>query len=252
VSYIDKLLNKYNGRKLTNELFIERSNKIHDFRYDYSLVNYINSKTKVKIICKTHGVFEQTPDNHTSKKHGCSMCYGNNKSTKHDFIIKAKKKHGDKYDYSLVDYVNNNTKVKIICPKHGEFNQKAANHTRGDNCPVCNTSKGELKIQKILEDNNIPYIRQHKFSDCKNIRKLSFDFYLPNYNICIEYDGIQHFKQTNWRNGILNLKKTQERDEIKNKYCSDNKIKLIRIKYNDNIDVITLINKKNNKKSCHI
>lgn len=99
----------------------------------------------------------------------------------------------------------------------------------------CMRSHGENKIASILDDLNIEYIREKMFKDCINPltkKKLRFDFYLPEYNCCIEYDGIQHYKVTGWQSKEL-LEKTQNRDNVKNKYCFDNGIKLIRIKYLD-------------------
>jgi len=86
------------------------------------------------------------------------------------------------------------TKIKIICKNHGEFTTTPNNHLRGSGCPSCGQSKGEDRIQKLLEENNIKFIKQHRFPDCKNIKPLSFDFYLLEYNTCIEFDGIQHFE----------------------------------------------------------
>lgn len=95
-------------------------------------------------------------------------------------------------------------------------------------------SKGERKISQILEHNNLSFEREYKFDDCINpLTKaiLRFDFYLPNYNLCIEYDGIQHFEETSWRHE--GLKDVQYRDSIKNNYCKEHNIKLIRIPYWD-------------------
>ena len=108
---------------LTKTIFIERSNKIHMNRYDYSLVNYVHSKTNVIIICKVHGEFKQSPSKHMLGQ-GCKYCNGGFKKTNDEFIIDAKKVHGDKYDYSIVKYTNNKTKVDIICPIHGGFKQR--------------------------------------------------------------------------------------------------------------------------------
>lgn len=101
----------------------------------------------------------------------------------------------------------------------------------------CSSSKGELKIKTILQNLNVPFIQQYKFSDCINPKtncKLLFDFYLPINNVCIEYDGQQHFYYLNsgW-NTKENFEKTQYRDNIKNQYCENHKIKLIRIPYWD-------------------
>ena len=125
---------------LTEEEFINRSNEIHGDKYDYSKVVYKNSKTKVTIICPVHGEFKQTPGMHLQGK-GCAKCSNNVKLTTSEFIKKAKKIYGDKYDYSNVVYKNSNTKVTIVCPVHGEFEQRASNHLLGVGCPSCGGNK---------------------------------------------------------------------------------------------------------------
>jgi len=120
-------------KKLTTIDFIEKSINIHGNKYDYSLVEYVGSKMKVKIICRIHGVFEQIPTHHLNGV-GCS---GNKKYTTEEFIKKATKIHNNRYDYSLVDYINTNTKVKIICKKHGIFEQTPKKHLKGQECPKC-------------------------------------------------------------------------------------------------------------------
>ena len=121
--------------KMTTEEFIARAKQVHGDKYDYSLVKYVNAHTKIKIICQVHGVFEQTPDGHL--KHGCSQCSGNAKMNTALFIEKAKRVHGNKYDYSKVVYENTSTKVCIICPEHGEFWQKPNGHLNGAGCSKC-------------------------------------------------------------------------------------------------------------------
>src|ERR1035437_4477643 len=182
-------------RKLTTEEFINRAKKVHGDKYDYSLIDYNNSRSKIKIICIKHGEYNQTPDAHLHGQ-GCQICGGTKKSNTDNFISKSKLIHGDKYDYSLVKYISKRSKVKIICPKHGIFEQRADGHivSNGRGCPICKESKGEKQIRLFLKENNIYYVQQHKFPNCKAIRPLVFDFYLPEFNICIEYDGQQHFK----------------------------------------------------------
>ena len=221
------------GIKLTLEQFINKSNKIHIGKYDYLLVDYKNAHIKIKIICKKHGMFKQTPYSHLNGN-GCPKCIGRNKTT-NEFIKESKEIHGDKYDYSLTEYIKHIKKIKIICTKHGIFEQTPHNHLSGFGCIKCNESKGELEIRKILENNNIKYISQKRFEKCKNINILPFDFYLPNLNLCIEYDGEQHYKPINYFGGKKEFKNIQIRDQIKNKYCKNNNIKLLRIKYNENI-----------------
>lgn len=279
----------------SNEQFIEKAKQIHGDKYNYSLVKYINAKTKVKIMCPKHGVFEQTPDNHINGQ-TCGKCCGLHK-TSHDFIKEAKLSHGDKYDYSKVEYVNRKTKVNIICPvhgefkqlpyahifgqgcpkcigfnktsmefiseaklihgdkydyskviykaskdkvkitcqKHGDFKQTPNDHLRGKGCPICRESKGEEEISNYLTNNKIKFIRQHKFDGCKNVNKLPFDFYLPDYNTCIEYDGVQHFKAIDYFGGQKGFLKLRQNDSIKTNFCLKNNIVLVRIPYNRNI-----------------
>ena len=121
----------------TTDEFIAKAKKIHGDKYDYSKVNYVNNYTKVCIICHEHGEFWQTPGAHL-RGQGCPKCKSKKQTcTTDEFIAKAKKIHGDKYDYSKVEYVNRKTKVCIICPKHGEFWQTPSAHLRGQGCPKC-------------------------------------------------------------------------------------------------------------------
>ena len=225
--------------KLTTDIFITQSKLIHNDKYDYKLVEYIGIKYKVKIICPIHGEFEQRAEDHL-KGHGCRNCSDiirNNNITKDKeyFINKAKIKHGDKYDYSLVKYKNAHKKVKIICSKHCVFEQIAANHLTGNGCPICNESNGEKQISLLLLKHNINYIKQKTFKKCEFKKLLKFDFYLSDYNVCIEYDGIQHFEALNHWGGKKALELQIIKDNIKNDFCKNNNIKLYRIKYNDNI-----------------
>ena len=213
-------------------VFINKASLVHTQKYNYSLVEYKNNKTKIKIICPIHGEFEQTPQSHLNGC-GCNKC-GNSIKSKDFFISESLKVHGDYYDYSEVEFIDTNTKVKIICPIHGEFLQRAGHHYRGSGCLICNESKGERIIRQYLIDKNIEFVPQKRFKDCKDIRPLPFDFYLPKINTCIEFDGEQHFKIKEAWGGIKALENTQKRDKIKTDYCINNNIKLIRLN-NDNI-----------------
>jgi len=220
----------------TNDEFIKKSNLVHNNKYNYSLTKYVNSYTKVKIICPEHGEFEQNPSSHL-KGTMCQMCYADSRKTsKENFIKRSKEIHGDRYDYSLVEYNNSYTNVKIICKEHGIFNQRPQTHLNGFGCSSCKSSTGENKIRLFLEKHNIKYIYQHVYDRCKDKRHLPFDFYLPKYNMCVEFDGLQHFKPIEYFGGEKTLKITKKHDKIKNNYCKDNNIKLLRIRYNENID----------------
>jgi very-short-patch-repair endonuclease len=232
--------------------FISDAKKIHNNKYDYSLVEYINNKVKVKIICPEHGVFEQRPDCHlTGRK--CYKCSKNSMVDKirkpvHQFINECNLIHNYKYDYSLVEYKGSFKKVKIICKIHGVFNQKPHDHLGGCGCPICKSSKGGLTIKEWLDSNNIKYVQEYKYNDCRNILPLPFDFYLPDHNMCIEYDGKQHHKVNYFFGGENGLKETKKRDKIKDIYCIDNNILLLRIRYDEIIvdELNKVLNQKNN------
>jgi hypothetical protein len=236
------------NRILTTDEFIKKANKIHNNRYDYSKVNYINSHIGVIITCPIHGDFEQKPNNHLNGTN-CSKCikiihsqqrtFSTNK-----FIDMANKIHNNKYDYSKTQYTKSINRVNILCPLHGMFIQNAGSHLAGHGCPNCNESKGELKIKQLLNEKSIKYIFQKTFNDCKNKnnRKLKFDFYLPNKNILIEYDGKHHFKPIEYFGGITSYEKLIEYDKIKNQYAELNKIKLIRISYLEYENINKILN----------
>jgi len=286
--------------------FIEDSIKIHGDKYDYSKVNYIKSNLKVKIICSVHGVFEQRPGNHLNGQ-GCGVCgiinTGlNQRGNTEQFIIESKKIHGDHYDYSKVDYVKNNLKVKIICPTHGEFEQIPNGHLEGQGCtecgyekvsrdlklpyetflirsklihgmtyeydkktytsytekmriickkhgeflqtphshismstgcPKCDSSHGERLIRDLLTRKHILFEEQKTFEWLMDKSKLRCDFYLPKYNTVIEYNGIQHYEMIEYFGGESGFKRGQKRDTIKRKLLKENNVKLIEVRYDE-------------------
>jgi hypothetical protein len=214
--------------------FIIKANNVHGNKYDYSLVKYKNTHTKVIIICKKHGNFTQQPSHHINGV-GCPQC-SNNFLNLDLFIIKSIKTHGDYYNYSLVKYKNNKTKVKILCPEHSIFEQTPTHHLNGSGCPVCRESKGERIIRLFLIENNISYTPQKRFKECRDKYPLPFDFYINDLNICIEYDGKQHFKPVKQFGGENGFNDRIKKDNIKTKYCENNNIQLLRIKYNENIN----------------
>ena len=222
----DKHFNKKNNEEIINDFTL-----LNGDRYDYSKVDYKSNKIKVKIICRKHGEFEQTPNNHLRGK-DCPKC---KKITTETFIERSNNIHFKKYDYRLVEYSQMTKKIDIICLEHGIFKQMPHSHLSGVGCPKCQESKGEREIRKILEYNNLEYISQHSFKECFYKNELRFDFYLPKLNICIEYDGEQHFRPVEFYGGEENFKIQKSRDLIKSNYCNLNNIKLIRISYKDDI-----------------
>lgn len=145
---------------MTASEFVEKATQMHNGKYDYSQTVYVNSRTKVTIICPQHGPFEQLPSSHL-QGNGCPKCariwsdahkqnlkMSSRRSrgmTTEEWIERAKQVHGDKYDYSQTVYVNQRTNVKIICPVHGLFEQKADSHIRGNGCRLCGLESEKRK-----------------------------------------------------------------------------------------------------------
>jgi len=228
--------NSNNKRNNLNTI-IKKCNLLYNNKYDYSLIiDYKNMNQIQVIICKIHGIFKTSLHSHLNKKRGCKFCAINKRKDNNlKFIEKSNITHNNMYNYSLVDYKNSKSKVKIICRVHGLFEQKPNDHLQGKGCPICKLSKGEKEIKNILDTKGIEYEQQKTFKGCKYKKLLKFDFYLPDYNLCIEYNGEQHYKPFEYYGGDDNFKNTQQRDMIKEKYCNDNNIELLKIKYDENI-----------------
>jgi hypothetical protein len=236
--------NKFNIKK-----FIDKAKKVHGEKYDYSKVEYTNSKTKVMIICPKHGEFPQIPNIHLMR-HGCPLCGTITKtSNTKEFIDKAKKVHGKKYDYSKVKYINAGIQITIICPKHGEFPQTPTVHLMGHGCPSCNESKGEKKITTILSKIGLKFKPQARFVTCKYKNPLPFDFVIKitdNIGALIEYHGEHHYKPVNWNSKMsrkqmmTNLKIIKKRDKIKKEWAKKQSIPLLVIPHweFDNISLL--------------
>ena len=228
--------NKKGHSKLEFNDFVTRGSKIHKYKYKY--FNYINMSTKIDILCPVHGIFKTTPHTHILLKTGCPKCANNINFTNGQYIAVAKTIHDCDYDYSQTAYIRGSEKVKIICKKHGLFEQEANSHLQGRGCPKCSSSKGEKLIRNILEKNNIKFIEQKTFNNCRNPitnKLLIFDFYLQELNIIIEYDGIQHSRPVDHFGGVVQFKKQQLNDLMKDQYCDINNISMIRYNYNDHI-----------------
>ena len=237
-------------KKLNFQDFVFKANKIHNYKYNYDKVIYKNNYTKIIITCPIHGDFEQTPNNHLNGQN-CPLCsnmkHPNIKQDLQEFIKKAIFIHGNKYDYSKVNYVNSKTKICIICPEHGEFYQTPDRHiNERQGCPKCKMSHGEELILNLLKANKINFIFQHTINVPENIRKSKkalIDFYLPQHNIFIEYNGIQHYQYVPYlhKGGIVDFISQQKRDKYIKEYCKFNNIKFIEISYKYTNEEINLI-----------
>lgn len=222
---------------LDQDIFIQKAIKKWGNKYDYSQVNFKNANTKVQIIFNGD-TYIQTPHNHL--KYAPER--RNSKKTTAEFIEESIKIHGElRYLYDKVVYQSDREKVIITCPKHGEFNQRPNQHLRGAGCPSCKESKGEKEISKFLDKYKINYNRQHIFVDCRNIYNLPFDFYIPSKRTCIEFDGEQHFLPLSFFGGQVAFDKLKINDKIKNDYCEDNYINLIRIRYDQIEDIYQIL-----------
>ena len=212
------------------EEFIKKATEIHNGKYDYSRVKYVNNRTKVEIVCPEHGVFSQSPDKHILRGQGCPYCSGNARRTLESFVDDARKVHGDKYDYSKSEYNGTHMPLIIICPIHGEFSQAPNDHLHGQGCPHCKQSKIENEVRNMLEENNMEFIQQYKYDETN--RKNKLDFFLPNKNVAIECQGEQHFKPVDFANNGKEwaeelFEKNIQRDVYKNQLCRDKGIRLL-------------------------
>ena len=224
-----------------NNIFIEKARQIHNDKYDYSKVNYVNSRTKVCIICPTHGEFWQTPHNHL-KGYGCAEC-GKEKShlpkiTTEDFISKSKERHGNKYDYSKAYYKTWDAKVCIICPEHGEFWQIPSNHINGSGCPKCANEKRKnalLKDTKLFvdvatlvhdgkpEDEIVSLFSEieHQQHNREILNGMEIDIFIPPLKLGIEYNGLRWHSEEFGKDHRYHLDKLNK--------CNEKGIRLIQI-----------------------
>lgn len=218
--------------KRSQEEFIKEISVIYK-NCTFNKVEYKGRKKPVIITCDIHGDFEKRADEALRSK-GCPNCQSNSPMDTKSFVEAASKVHFGKYDYAKTLYRRRLSKLTITCPLHGDFKQTPNGHLSGRGCPRCRKSKGEEKIERFLENYNINYNYEHVL--CKSREtggSLRADFFLPEMNTVIEFDGVQHFKPIKAWGGEVNLKKVQKRDRIKDNFCRLNKIKVIRIKYTD-------------------
>jgi hypothetical protein len=204
------------------ETFIAKAKEVHDDKYDYTKVEYISSKSKVKIICSEHGEFEQSPAKHLNNQ-GCYKCGKESVSKKlkvstYDLITKLKIKHNNKYNYNLSDYMNSHSKIDIECPIHGSFKQVVYDHNNGHGCPKCTSSVSSYEIE--LND----FIRSLNYDTVTSSRSIisphQLDLYIPSKNIAIEFDGIY------WHSELY---KSDDYHINKTNLCEAKNIRLIHI-----------------------
>lgn len=186
-----------------------------------------NVNTHVKIQCNNGHIYS-TKLAVFNRGYRCPYC----SKKKVDIDMAREYIEGNGYELLSENYIDNRQKLDIKC-NNGHVFQMSYNKFKDSNCrcTICTSSSGEQTIFKILKDNNIDFVHQHRFDDCKYDKHLPFDFYIPSINLCIEYDGIQHFEAVDFFGGEEDLEKTKLYDSIKNKFCHDKGIRLIRIPY---------------------
>lgn len=217
------------------ESFVKAAKKLHGDVYDYSQFHYQNDKTHSVIICPTHGSFSKRPNDHIHGKQGCPTCALRQKADNQvmkveEFIQRSKIIHSDRYDYSKVQYTHTLSKVTIVCPEHGEFAQTPNRHLQGQGCSLCSGSHGERRVASWLEKHKIRYTTQATIREFNP--KKRFDFFLPDLQVYIEFDGEQHFRPCFGRK-LFELQ--TQRDLAANIWCADNNINLIRIAYYEDV-----------------
>jgi len=198
----------------------------------------LNSDSRVKYKCPTHGINE-TKVYTLILGHGCPKCQYDNFRLDKDYVFEAFKTCGVTL-LNKDNYIDTTTKnLKAICPECGEIFLTSYNSfisVKIHRCPKCSKSEsiGEYIIKNFLENNNIKFIREFTFKDCKDKKVLPFDFYLPTYNLIIEFDGEQHYKCKYYfgaKNPEELFNKQKKHDKIKTDYCIVNNINILRIPY---------------------
>lgn len=238
-------------RCINRDELIKKAITIHGDKYiydkieDYDNHNSFVTDILITIICRKHGEF-QIKRTYFLCGHGCKICgeeYSNecNKSRAksfNDFVENATKIHGNNlnFDKSKLTYETRKSKIIVTCNKyadHGDFETIGSSIISGHGCKKCNQSFGEREIYNYLTVNNINFVTQKRFSDCRNTYTLPFDFYIESKNLCVEFDGEQHFRPVKRFGGEEEFKKLQERDNIKTNYCEKNNIHFLRLTYKD-------------------
>lgn len=204
--------------------------------YDYSKVVYIKSTDEIEIGCPIHGMFRQIAWSHLNGK-GCPKCaqikIANTKryswNAYYKKMVKSRFDHCKYYDYSKVIYKDSNTDIEIICPKHGSFWQKPKQHKKNCGCPHCKSSLLESEVRGILNKYNVKYECEKRF-DWLGLQ--SIDFFLCDFNIGIECQGIQHYKEVPFFKSTT-LEQRQKMDKNKRNLCFAHGIPIYYIRYDE-------------------
>tara|TARA_B110000114_G_scaffold178818_1_gene212387 strand:+ start:655 stop:2709 length:2055 start_codon:yes stop_codon:yes gene_type:complete len=233
------------------EWFVSVAEEIHYFKYDYSKTEYKSSRKKLWIECPEsgHEPFEQWPRVHLSGK-GCPACGRESAAamarlTHEEVVERFTDIHRDRYDYSKAEIYGTDSYIKIGCPEetHPIFIQKVSAHLEGKGCPRCSLSKGETAVARLLDLASVNFEVEFVMEDGVDNTRLRFDFYIPNQNVLIEYDGEQHYRPVTFggmtKEKALEVhKKIKSRDHRKNVWALDKGYRLIRIRFDEDISTV--------------
>ncbi len=231
--------------KMPTFTMFQKFKERHDNFYSYPNQSEVKTlKDKIIITCPIHGDFLQVANYHM-RGSGCVLCSHEKTSKRqkldHEFLLKRLRSiNANKYEFDISNYETLHSVIEVFCFEHQiKFKARVGNFLKGKiGCPCCKTkSKGERVVAKILTDHNVLFEHEKTFANLvsETGNKLRFDFYLPQSNILIEYDGAQHFEPIERFGGELGLQNTRKNDQIKNNFCQDNAIQLIRIRYDENV-----------------
>lgn len=216
---------------------------IESFNYKLLSKEYENSKTVLTVVCPENHEYQTTMHRFKNQESRCPICSRKEASEKRRYDYEFVKQTIEYYGYKLLsnEYKDVKSLLLIECPNGHKFEMSFDKFNNCNHrCARCSESKGEREVGMFLDKYKIQYITQYRFEDCKFYYTLPFDFYLSDYNCCIEFDGEQHYEIFKYFGGLDKFIDTKIRDTIKNEYCKKNNIKLIRIPYweFDNIEEI--------------
>lgn len=229
------------GHNKNNKEFLKEVNQAN--KDIIPLTEYTRDRIPMDFLCLRCGKkFTQTPAIFLNTP-SCPICRNRKRRNQDDFI---KEMEETNEDITIIGtYTNFQNKVKCKCKKcSSEWEAFPQNLLRGHGCPICNSSIGERKVRQFLEKYKIKFSQEYIFKDCKDIFCLPFDFFLFDQNMCIEFDGIQHFEPVQHYGGAEYFEIVKKHDDIKNRYCTDNNIALLRISYKNINNIEEILKEK--------
>lgn len=230
-----------NNRTTHFQQIVNRAKEIHGEYYSY--ISIINQD--LVMICPKHGAITVSIEDHCDNMKGCSHCLVENvtssgTSAQTRFIEQANQVHKFKYVYNTVKFVSDDIDVVIKCPKHTTFSRTPKQHLSGLGCNICDAKASTInEVIEMLQRNNIAFSQEKTFPDCNSEtgRALHFDIFIPEKNLCIEFDSVHHYQPTKYSENVTDEQADRyyeiqvQNDNIKHLYCTQHNINFIRIPY---------------------